>query len=425
MDVLFPPGPQKSLLLGDSPQFKQNPLDFMQRSARTYGDLVHFRFGPSHAYLLTNPRDAHRVLVEHHDQFADRPSLLRALNSAMGHDLFAPKDKITKKTLRRGKFRAQWVEPFVDGLAHAAAPALDLWQGGDPSALLREITLQMVTTTLFGEAEGERKTLAIQLDRALYASRDDRRFRSPLTLPAWVPTKHNRQRQSANVEIKRLLTRLIANHGDGVLTHLLETAGTPVYATEELLALFNAGREAAAQTVAWGWALLAQNPEAADALHAEVDQVLGSRLPTAADLPNLAYCEMVFQEALRLHPPVWLISRQARKETRLGEWYVPAGSTIFVSPYIIHHSQRHFTAPERFIPERFGESFLRRGSSGYMPFGAGTYAEVEREYATMIGKLVLALAAQRFRLSSSAAATDEHSAYPHGVQLQVERRVTA
>jgi cytochrome P450 len=283
----------------------------------------------------------------------------------------------------------------------------------------------MVTTTLFGEMEGERKTLAIQLERALATTHDDGRFRSPLTLPAWVPSKHNRQSRSANAEVKRMLQQLIADHSDGVLSHLLEIAESPVYATEELLALFHAGREAAAQTVAWAWTLLAQNPEAADALHAEVDKVLGSRLPTAADLPDLAYCEMVFQETLRLHPPVWLISRQAKKETRLGEWYAPAGSTIFVSPYIIHHSQRYFTAPDRFIPERFGESFLKRGSSGYMPFGAGTYAEVEREYATIIGTLVLALAAQRFRLSSAKPAKDEPTTFPEGIQLQPERRTTA
>jgi cytochrome P450 len=425
MDVLFPPGPQKSLLFGDAPQFRQNPLDFMQRSARTYGDLVHFRFGPSHAYLLTNPRDAHRVLVEHHDQFADRPSLLRALNSAMGHDLFAPKDKITKKTLRRGKFRAKWIEPFVDEMARTTVPLLDMWQGGDPATLLREITLQMVTTTLFGEAEGERKNLALKLDRALAATRDEQRFRSPLTLPGWIPTTNNRTYRQAQGEMKSLLRQLIANHAGGMLAHLLDTAESPTLAAEELLALFYAGREAAAQTVAWAWALLAQHPEAADALHAEVDTVLGDRMPSADDLPNLTYCEMVFQETLRLHPPVWLISRQAKKETRLGEYYVPAGSTIFVSPYIIHHSQRYNTAPDRFIPERFGESFLKRGTGAYMPFGAGTYAEVEREYSTMIGKLVLALAAQRFRFAPASPISDEPTAYPRGVQLQPERRVNA
>src|SRR5215207_376027 len=140
MDALFPPGPQKSLLLGDAPHFKENPLGFMLQSARTYGDLVHFRFGPSHAYLLTNPRDAHYVLVERHDQFAKTMSLRRAFNSAMGHDLFAPKDKTTKKPLRRGIFRTEWLGESLSTAAHHAVQALENAQTSDPTELLETLT---------------------------------------------------------------------------------------------------------------------------------------------------------------------------------------------------------------------------------------------------------------------------------------------
>ncbi|MEO8392955.1 MAG: hypothetical protein ABI700_08175, partial [Chloroflexota bacterium] len=73
-------------------------------------------------------------------------------------------------------------------------------------------------------------------------------------------------------------------------------------------------------------------------------------------------------------------------------------------------------------PERFGESLARRNSAfAYMPFGASSYSEVEREYATMIGKLVLALAAQRFRLTEASPASPELSAQPRGLRLQPER----
>jgi cytochrome P450 len=131
---------------------------------------------------------------------------------------------------------------------------------------------------------------------------------------------------------------------------------------------------------------------------------------------------MVFKETLRLHPPVWLISRQAKKESRLGDYFVPNGSTIFVSPYIVHHSPRYFTSPDLFLPERFGVSLARRTSAfAYMPFGTTTYSEVERDYATMIGKLVLALGAQRFQLTEMSPASPEFSAQPIGLKLQPER----
>ncbi|HVU09757.1 MAG TPA: cytochrome P450 [Phototrophicaceae bacterium] len=426
MDVLFPPGPQKSLLFGDAPQFKSNPFEFMAQAARAYGDLVHFRFGPSHAYLLTNPRDAHRVLVEHHDQFFEKPSLLRALNSAMGHDLFAPSDQVTKQALRRGLFKSDWLTPFIEDAAQASSQMLDLWQGGDPLPLLREITLRVVTQTLFGQTDDRAGLLA----EAITVCRDDQAFQSPLTLPLWVPTASNRQKQRAQHEIEGLTRQLIAAYRQrgcyGILSCLLNAADRPAWAVEELLALFYAGYEATARTLAWSWYLLTQYPDAAESLQAEVDTVLGGRTPTGADLPNLVYCAMVFKETLRLYPPVWLIRRQAKKETRLGEYYVPAGSTIFVSPYITHRSQRYYTAPDRFLPERFGDSFARRGSNtSYMPFGAGTYSEVEHSYATAIGTLILALSAQKLHLSlKQKPETGTLTAAPNGLQLHAEHLVT-
>lgn|GEM_PF-5816036 len=417
MDALFPPGPQKSLLLGDAPHFKENPLGFMLQSARTYGDLVHFRFGPSHAYLLTNPRDAHYVLVERHDQFATTMSLGRAFNSAMGHDLFAPKDKTTKKPLRRGMFRVEWLEHTLDAAARHAAQELEHRQHNNPTELLDLLTGKIVAATLLGDVT--RTDLVIRLQRALRRHSSKRDFQSPLTLPTWIPTTRNRECQRADKQITQFLEQILedqqANRQPSVLQNLLQNYENEAYALEELLTLLQAGYEAAAQTVAWAWALLAQHPEAAEALHAEVVP-LGSRKPNTDDLANLVYCEMVLKETMRLHPPTKIISRQAKKETRLGEYYVPSGSTIFISPYIIHHSARYFTSPDRFLPERFGESFARQSSSyAYMPFGAGTYAQVEQEYALTVGKLTLALLAQRFRFT--AAAQPENATVPVGLGL--------
>ena len=422
MDVLFPPGPQKSLFLGDAPQFKHSPLDYMQQAARTYGDLVHFRFGPAHAYLLTNPRDAHEVLVEHFDQFAEKPSFFLALNSAMGHDLRAPKEPLTRRTMRRGVFKSVWLEPSIPDITRASAQALDGWHGGDPVALLETLTLRIVAQTLFGDTNGTLGETVSRISRALSAQPNPQHFQSPLTLPLWVPSAANRQRQHASAELKRIVHQLILNRPAGLFGRLLAAPISETWAVEEMLALFRAGHQAAAHTLAWAWWHLVQNPASAETLKAEVDVVLGNSQPTADDLSNLVYCEMVFKETLRLHPPVWVISRQAKKETRLGEYYVPTGSTIFVSPYIVHHSPRYFTSPESFLPERFGESFARRGSTfAYMPFGASTYSEIECDYATLIGKLILALAAQRFSLTETNAASPELSAYPRGLQFQAQR----
>lgn len=427
MDALFPPGPQKSLLLGDAPLLQHNPLSYLLQASRTYGDIVHFRVGPSHAYLLTNPRDAHDVLVERFDQFSEKPSLFRALNSAMGHDLFAPKETVKQAPMRRGVFQTGWLDPLLEAAAQSATQPLDSWRGGDPLPMLRNLTLSIVVQTLFGDSSDRVMALTEQLDELVAAQQDYQRLESPFTPPGWIPTVRNRQRQHAAAELKRIMRILVEDHRArgryDLLWCLLQAADIERFAIEEALALFHAGHRAAAHTLAWAWALLAQHPDAAEALHTEVETVLGSRTPTADDLANLPYCDMIIRETLRLHPPMWLISRQAKRETRLRDYYVPAGSTILISPYIVHHSARYFTSPEHFLPERFSDSLTRRGSGyAYMPFGAGRYAQVEHDYALTIGKLILAMSAQRFRLGLVTTGDEsEVSAHPRGLQLQAER----
>ena len=85
---------------------------------------------------------------------------------------------------------------------------------------------------------------------------------------------------------------------------------------DEAITLFLAGHETTANALTWTWYLLSQNPEAEARLHAEVDAVLGGRPAGVADLPRLAYTEMVLAESMRLYPPAWIVGRRALERTR-------------------------------------------------------------------------------------------------------------
>ena len=80
---------------------------------------------------------------------------------------------------------------------------------------------------------------------------------------------------------------------------------------DEVLTIIIVGHETVATALAWTWHLLAAHPAVEGILHGELADVLGGRRPTAGDLPELRCTEMIFQEALRLYPPAWIISRKA------------------------------------------------------------------------------------------------------------------
>ena len=113
---------------------------------------------------------------------------------------------------------------------------------------------------------------------------------------------------------------------------------SPQLIHDEALTLLLAGHETTALVLSWTWYLLAHHPAVDTTMQVELQTVLGGRLPTVADLPQLQYTRMVFTEALRLYPPAWLMTRRAREEVIIGDYRFPAGTFFLLSPYLIPKS---------------------------------------------------------------------------------------
>jgi cytochrome P450 len=169
---------------------------------------------------------------------------------------------------------------------------------------------------------------------------------------------------------------------------------------DEAMTLFLAGHETTALALAWGWYLLAQHRDVVEKLQAELRHVLGGRTPTAADLPNLLYTDMIVQEVMRLYPPAYAIGRQAIRTCTIGGYPVPAGGTVLMSQWVVHRDPRYFDDPERFYPERWADGLAKRlPRYAYFPFGGGQRVCIGNTFALMELPLVLATIAQRFCFS--------------------------
>jgi cytochrome P450 len=120
-----------------------------------------------------------------------------------------------------------------------------------------------------------------------------------------------------------------------------------------------------------------------------------------SDVPTLKFTRDVFAETMRLRPPAWLMGRYSLKPLQLAGWDVPAGSVLFVSPYVTHRNPRYWKEPDAFRPERWsnGETAdLQRGA--YFPFGGGTRICIGEAFAWTEGVLLLATLARRFRFTA-------------------------
>nr|WP_272923945.1 cytochrome P450 [Streptomyces sp. SID3343] len=190
-----------------------------------------------------------------------------------------------------------------------------------------------------------------------------------------------------------LLDRMLASrdaHGDALTDRELH---------DQVLTMVMAGHETTAKALSWTVHVLDRHPEHAAAVRAELATVLGGRVPRAADLPRLDLTRRCLEEAIRLYPPVWLISRRAATADVLDGYDVPAGTLVCISPWTLHRHPAVWDAPEEFRPERFTAAARQaRPGHAYVPFGGGPRVCIGQSFATTEAVLVLATVLQRLEL---------------------------
>ncbi|KPJ14862.1 putative cytochrome P450 6a14 [Papilio machaon] len=171
--------------------------------------------------------------------------------------------------------------------------------------------------------------------------------------------------------------------------------GLEIQPTEEILAaqaffFFVAGVEPTATAMFGILVELGRNPEQLRRLHEEIDNSFEKHDKMTYDIVNeMEYLDMVYNEALRMHPPIGNLLRQCNKDTVLpvGNVRVDAGTKIFLPIYDIHHDPKIYPDPEVFNPERFSpENSKNINSNAFMPFGEGKRLCIGIRYATLQAK---------------------------------------
>jgi cytochrome P450 len=165
---------------------------------------------------------------------------------------------------------------------------------------------------------------------------------------------------------------------------------------DEVMTLFLAGHETTASALAWALWLLSLHPDALRAVQAELARELGGRAPEVDDLPRLRVLGQTLKEALRLFPPAWAIGRRAIADDVVGDYRVPAGALVLVSPFVTHRHPAVWPNPEGFDPDRFAPERERaRPKYAYFPFGGGPRLCIGNTFALMEAEIVLANVLQR------------------------------
>ncbi|NNF41083.1 MAG: cytochrome P450, partial [Woeseiaceae bacterium] len=160
-----------------------------------------------------------------------------------------------------------------------------------------------------------------------------------------------------------------------------------------------AGFETSANTLNWVWYLLAKHPDVEEKIIDEAHRSIPSVSAVSADTVNaMAYTQQVLEETLRLYPPVWLFTRRSHEADQLDDYDVPPGTDIYLSPFLLHRTERYWPNPDAFDPERFAQADKAVKDRPYFPFSLGPRRCLGEYFSFLEMKVHLGLLLPRFRM---------------------------
>ena len=415
-DYRFPRGVEHNLLWEGLRNLGPiDPIVFFERLQRDYGRVASYRVGRQRVVFLADPELIREVLVVQNDNFV-KGEPVRRTKMLIGNGMITAEraDWRNQRQAAQPAFHRQRIKRYADEMVEltlAECAHIRPGQSFDLAQTFMELALKIVAKTLFDtELNDEASIVAHEISNIM----DVYNFMMVLPAPHLLlhfPFPQVLAFRKARHRVDATVNRMIEEHLHGpkrecgdllsMMIQAMPNVETPEgkqQLRDQVVTIFLAGYETTANALAWTFRLLGEHPEVEQRLLEEVDTVLGGRTATVDDVPQLKYAEMVLAESMRLYPPAWAQVRQALNDFQLGEYFLPAGTTVLMSQWIMHRSPEFYPDPLRFDPERFRpEEKSRRPKFAYFPFGGGGRQCIGEAFAWMEGALILATLLQRWR----------------------------
>jgi cytochrome P450 len=395
-----------------------NPLQTIPRAV--YEEDVVAR-PETRRFWITEPGLIRKVLLEERDKY-QKLTQIKLLSPLLGKGILTSEggDWKWQRQASAPMFRPQDLSAFVPTFVRAADDVVARWRaapGGTVHAVAEDMTratFDVIAATLLPSPDAafaddiQRGIRTLQRSGAwdiLYVS---------MGFPGWLPRPgmfrsaravHALRSRVLGVVKDREAAGQAARATDDLLGRLIAArdpeSGRSMddgQLVDNLLTFYLAGHETTAKGLTWMLYLLSRSPQWSARLEDEVDGVAGTGAIGAEHVERLVLTQQVVKEAMRLYPPVPIMTRQVVAEASLGGHALSPGTSVMMSIYAIQRHAKRWARPHEFDPSRFSpENEAKIPRYQYMPFGAGPRICIGMPFAMLEATAILATLVQRAR----------------------------
>jgi cytochrome P450 len=371
----------------------------MSDQFRQFGNIYKASVYGTNVYVVSDPQYAHYVLCNNWQNYKKGQHIKR-VGMLLGNGLMVSEGDFWKRQRRmiQPAFHHKAIGALTNVITTANIALLRKWEHAAQEKgsvnVTRDVSLMVLDIVLISIFGDDYQQVAPHFSILSDESARNLQFAQAFRSLGKMVVQVAAQRRKENVASSDLLGMLMAardrDSGQGMPDHQL---------VSEIMTLVVAGHETTASSLNWTWYLLSQNSEVEEKLSRELGNLLGSELPELADLPKFTYTGQVIDEVLRLYPPGWLMTRKALRDDQLGDYFVPAGTELYISPYLIQRNPALWEAPDTFNPDRFAPDQSRdRDALAMLPFSAGPRKCIGDLFARIEMQIHLITIAKQLRL---------------------------
>jgi cytochrome P450 len=385
------------------PGEKYNPshdlLRWMSDNFKQFGDVYKASVYGTDVYVVSDPQYADYILRTNWQNYR-KGQIIKRVGLLVGNGLMVSEGKFWKsqRQMIQPAFHDKAVGALTDVIRTANVALLKKWgqaaQETQSVNVTSDISAMVLYVTLFSVFGDDYEQVAPHFRILSYESVRNMQFAQTFRPLGNLIIEVAAQRRKQNIMRTDILGMVMEarDRQSGQTMPDRQLAS-------EILTLIVAGHETTASTLNWAWYLLSQHSEVEEKLSHELNTLSSFEFPELSDLPKFAYTRHIIEEALRLYPAGWLMTRKALKDDQFGDYFVPAGTEIYISPYLIQRHPALWRDPDRFNPDRFEPVQSQETHALKMlPFSAGPRKCIGEFFARIEMQIHLMTIAKHLRL---------------------------